>query len=434
MIRRLIVATSVGASLVLVGCGSSSSNNSSASGPRQVANIPVENIAAGSTFSFDISTTLGGKYYFTDRNNKSVDVVDIASNTFLGSIQGSGANAFTGCLPVSGTSVCAGANNGLSGPDGLNAVSATVLYAGDVNSVKVIDTANKVGGPFGTIVTTLAGVGLAPGNSGNRADEGCVDSTHHQFWISSPEDVPPTATIVDITNPLAPAIAARITFTDAAAAPSAGLENCQYDAANDLWFVNNDGTTAFPHGELDVIPGASVRGIAAGTQVNYTTLTGLKTYDEGNCDPTGLALGPSTDIAVGCRPGTTGAPLVTKIFNRLTGALVATVPFGGGDQVEYDPTTNRYYNAGSRWTASGNAATNGTCATASPCIPSLGIIDGTSHAVVAILPTGNNAHSVGVDSITGKIFLPYSSAAAPGGCPGCTTNFANGGISVFMAQ
>src|SRR5580765_2086320 len=234
MIRHLIVWTSLGASLALVGCGSSSNNSSGPSGPRQVADIPVDNVAAGSTFSFDISATLNGKYYFTDRNNKAVSVVDIATNSYLGMIQGSGPNAFTGCLPVSVTSVCAGANNGLSGPDGLNAVSATVLYAGDVNSVKVIDTTNKVGGPFGTIVTTLAGVGLAPGNSGNRADEGCVDTTHHQFWISSPEDVPPTATIIDITNPLAPAIAARITFTDAAAAPSAGLENCQYDAANDL--------------------------------------------------------------------------------------------------------------------------------------------------------------------------------------------------------
>ena len=87
MIRHLIVGASLGASLVLVGCGSSSHNSSGASGPRQVADIPVDNVAAGSTFSFDISATLNGKYYFTDRNNKAVSVVDIATNSYLGMIQ-----------------------------------------------------------------------------------------------------------------------------------------------------------------------------------------------------------------------------------------------------------------------------------------------------------------------------------------------------------
>jgi hypothetical protein len=38
-----------------------------------------------------------GRFYFTDRNNAAVDVIDIATNTLLAQIQGTGANAFSGC-------------------------------------------------------------------------------------------------------------------------------------------------------------------------------------------------------------------------------------------------------------------------------------------------------------------------------------------------
>jgi DNA-binding beta-propeller fold protein YncE len=235
-------------------------------------------------------------------------------------------------------------------------------------------------------------------------------------------------------------VIATITFTDAAAAPSAGLEQCRYDAANDLWFFNNDGTTANPHGELDVLTGASVRGIAAGTAVNYTALAGVKTFPmtatpAPGCDPTGLALGPGTDLAIMCREGTTGAPLLVQILNRLTGVIVASINAGGGDQLEYDPTSNRYYGGNSRWTATGNAATGGACSAASPCTPTMAVIDAATRTLVTMVPTGNNAHSVAVDPITGSIFMPYSSATSPAGCGTCTANgFINGGVHVLMTH
>ena len=50
----------------------------------------------------------------------------------------------------------------------------------------------------------------------------------------------------------------------------------------------------------------------------------------------GKALGPGNDIAVGCREGTTGSPLLVQIMNRSTGAIVASVNAGGGDQIEYE--------------------------------------------------------------------------------------------------
>jgi hypothetical protein len=52
--------------------------------------------------------------------------------------------------------------------------------------------------------------------------------------------------------------------------------------------------------------------------------------------------------------------------------------------------------------------------------------------VVGIRPTGNNAHAVAVDSSTGEIFLPYSSATSPPGCGACTDFPPTGGVLVFQ--
>ena len=74
---------------------------------------------------------------------------------------------------------------------------------------------------------------------------------------------------------------------------SAGLEACVYDHGTASFLVNNDGSTANPHGETDVIPATFV---LAGTPANPVTLTlpvptagsGFKIFPLGNCDPTGI--------------------------------------------------------------------------------------------------------------------------------------------------
>jgi len=396
------------AAVAIAGCGGDDLNNG---GPHHVSDISIPNVKAGVNFSFDIGVVLGSRYYFTDRNNASLDQIDIPSKAFVRLIQGSGPLAFTGLGP---------GPNSQAGPDGATPVG-NLIYAGDVNSVKVVD-------PSAGIVAskiTVSGTGV-------RADEGCADSVHGIFMISSPEETPPFATFI---NTATQTVIAKVTFTDSAGQPTAGLEACRYDAAGDNFYVNVDGSTANPHGELVKLPGAAIRAIPNGGTQNYTTLAGVAMYSEGNCDPTGLALGPGSDIAVGCREGTTGAPLLMQILNRSNGALLASLNAGGGDQLEYDAPTNRYYNAASRWTSSGNASTNGACSAASPCTPVLTIVDAGNRRVVTRLNTGNNAHSVAIDPATGLIFVPYSSATSPAGCPGCAANgFVNGGVSVFAAK
>ena len=418
------LGTMMVAALVVAGCNGSN-NSSSNSGVGLKAIMGVPNVGATTNFSFDISAvdTVKGRYYFTDRNNKSVDVFDIKTNTFIKQITGGFAGCDTG-------PTCAGANNDKSGPDGLNIIPGTnFIYVGDVNSVKIIDTQTD------TVVNTIA-IG---GTSGLRADEGCYDPDHKLFMINSPGESPPFATFIDTTTQK---IIATVLWTDPGSGPagpaSAGLEACVYDHASGSFYNNNDGSTANPHGEVDVIPASFV---LAGTPNAPVTLTmpvptpgsGFKIFPLGNCDPTGIDLGPGTDLGVMCRQGTTNALLTFQILDRTNGAVRTVLNAGGGDQIAYDAATDRWYLAASRFTANGLAGVGGACTAAVPCTPQLIVVDGSSREIVASVATGNNAHSVGVDPVGHQAYLPYSSAAAPGGCATCAT-FPNGGVGVYSTQ
>ena len=418
-----VLTAMIAGTLLLAGCGGG--NNGPSSGLRLTALIDLPNVTPTTNFSFDIAAvdSVKGRLYFTDRNNKSVDVIDIKTNRFLKQITGGFAGCNTG-------PTCAGADNDKSGPDGLNLIPGTpFIYVGDVNSVKIIDTTSD------TVVKTI----IIGGASGLRADEGCYDPDHNIFMINSPGENPPFATFIDVTTQK---IIATLLVTDPGSGPkgpaSAGLEGCVYDHGTQSFLNNNDGSTANPNGEVDVIPAAF---ILQGTPAIPVTLTlpaitpgsGFKVFPLGNCDPTGLELGPGTDVIVVCRQGTTGALLTAQILNRVTGAVLTTLNAGGGDQVAYDTATNRYYIAGNRWTANGHAGTDGKCSAATPCTPVLTVIDANTRQVVAMITTGNNAHAVAVDAVTHQAYLPYSSAAAPAGCATC--NFQpNGGVLVFATQ
>jgi hypothetical protein len=372
-----------------------------------IVNVP--GLASTANFSFDLGTVVNGKYYLTDRNSKAIDVIDV--NTLaITQIKGTGANAFTGVGPASAT----------SGPNGINAITGTnLLLVGDVNTVRVVDTSTN------TVTSSIV-----VGNAGVRADEGCYDPQHHLYMISSPDADVPFASFINADTLK---LVATVRWVDVDnATPAGGNEQCQYDAASQSFIVNNDNTIANPHGELEVIPVASIQGIPAGGTVNVFSLPGVKRFSLGTCDPTGLDLGPGTDAIVECRQGDAGAALTTLIVNRTNGAIVATIPFGGGDQVAYDARTNRYYVAGGRWHASGKNDQGGGCSATNPCTPALAVIDAATRTLVATYVTGNNAHSVAVDPAKGLVFVPISSGAAPAGCANCTANgFPNAGILVF---
>lgn len=364
------------AAAALAGCGGGNNNNSSApTPPKLVTNIAVPN-ASSPPFSFDIGFVEAGQYFLTDRNNKAIDVVDTKSNTLIAQILG----------PFSG----AGATTNASGPDGIVGITGThTIYVGDVDSVKVIDTAAQK--TVNTIVIS---------NSGSRVDEGCYDPDDHLVLYTSPGDTPPFVTFISTLTQTA---VSKLVFSG-----SSGLEACVYDPASKSFLLNNDGTAANPEGELDVIPASSV---VAGTP------SVSKSFPLGKCGPTGIVLGPNNDVLIGCDPPA-GNPLISLIMDRASGAVNATVPFGGVDQVNYDPASNRYFLPARHFVASGTAAASGFD-------PQMGVVDGTTRLLLFKVPVGTGAHSVAIDSTLGQVYVPFQAGSGA---------FPNGGISVFTTH
>lgn len=377
LLAFLLVATAA-----VAGCGgsdSSSSNPASAavtpSAPKLLSNITVPNTTSPA-FSFDIGYVEAGRYYLADRNNKSVDVVDAKTKALLAQIPGN----FTG----------AGASTDASGPDGIVGVTGTnTLYVGDVDSVKIVDT---------SAMQTVKTIPIS--TSGSRVDEGCYDPDDHLVMFASPGDTPPYVTFISTTTQ---AVVNKLVFSG-----SSGLEACVYDPASRNFLINNDGTAANPDGELDVITASSVTSGAPAVS---------KSFALGKCGPAGIALGPNRDVLIGCDPSA-GDPLITLILDRNTGAQLASVPFGGVDQVAYDPTSNRYFLPARHYVTSGTASSSGFT-------PTMGVIDGATRKLIYTVAVGTGAHSVGIDSGLGEVFVPYQPGSAA---------FPNGGISVFSTQ
>lgn len=362
------------AAAAMAGCGGGD-NVSGPTPPKLLANIAVPN-ASSPPFSFDISYVEAGKYFLADRNNKAVDVVDTKSNTLTAQIPG----------PFIG----AGATTDESGPDGIVGVTGTnTIYVGDVDSVKVIDTAAQK--TVNTIVIS---------NSGSRVDEGCYDPDDHLVMFASPGDTPPFVTLI---STLTQQPVAKLPFNG-----SSGLEACTYDHASKSFLINNDGTAANPDGELDVITASSA--VAGSPSVS-------KSFPLGKCAPAGIVLGPNNDVLIGCDPPA-GDPLITLILDRTSGAIQASLPFGGVDQVDYDPVSNRYFLPARHYVTSGIAAASGFS-------PQMGVIDGASRQLLFKIPVGTGAHSVAIDSTLEQVYVPFQAGAA---------GFPNGGISVFSAR
>ncbi|WP_025597196.1 hypothetical protein [Burkholderia sp. WSM2230] len=373
MEKRLITLMLLGVA-ALAGCGGGD-NVSGPTPPKLVTNILVPN-ASSPSFSFDIGYVEAGSYFLADRNNKAIDVVDTKSNTLVAQIPG----PFTG----------AGATTNESGPDGIVGITGTnTLYVGDVDSVKVINTATRK-----TVNT------IAISSSGSRVDEGCYDPDDHLVMYASPGESPPFVTFISTQTQQ---VVGKLPFNG-----SSELEACTYDPASKSFLINNDGTATNPDGELDVITASSA---AAGNP------SVSKSFPLGKCAPAGIVLGPNNDVLVGCDPSP-GDPLITLILDRTSGAIRASLPFGGVDQVGYDPVSNRYFLPARHYVTSGTAAASGFS-------PQMAVIDGASRQLLFKIPVGTGAHSVAIDSTLGQVYVPFQAGAA---------GFPNGGISMFSTH
>src|SRR6516225_10218711 len=117
--------------------------------------------------SFDISwvDAPSQTYFLTDRNNKSIDIIDARSDTFI--------DLFQPSFVLNGTTITFAGTNAdpeLSGPDGVLEISSLKqLWVGDANSrVWVIDVSDVTQPKVLNVIETATG-------DPHRSDELCYD-------------------------------------------------------------------------------------------------------------------------------------------------------------------------------------------------------------------------------------------------------------------
>jgi hypothetical protein len=181
-----------------------------------------------------------------------------------------------------------------------------------------------------------------------------------------------------------------------------------------------------PNGAFLLTNGNSTGNVATGSVdviVPFFTFEGgppagipvvVNSYPTPSCMPSGVGLGPGTDIFVTCagHDGRQFAP-TTYIMNGLTGAILQTINnVGGVDQGWFNPGDGHYYLA----------------ARDMPTGPVLGVIDGPTRQWLQNVPTNGNAHSVAADAVFNKIYVPLPAGG------NCQSQAIDGCVGVYAQQ
>ncbi|HMD84042.1 MAG TPA: hypothetical protein VKO18_05005 [Terriglobia bacterium] len=185
-----------------------------------------------------------------------------------------------------------------------------------------------------------------------------------------------------------------------------------YPPTHTFLATNGNSTSDITVGSVDVID--PLHAITVGDVTEYVPAI-INSFPIYNCMPTGLNLGPGTDVLVGCadHDGRAFAPS-TVIINGTTGAVLATINnVGFVDETWYNPGDGNYY-LGARDMPTG---------------PVLGVINAATRQWLQNVPTNGNAHSVAADPVNNHIFVPL-----PSGGTNCQTIAADGCVGVYAKQ
>ena len=312
----------------------------SSQGLRQIALITGPKIPPHGLWAFDISFVDDQSqiYYLADASNASVDLIDTRTNTLIGQI--GGFRGFHGSRET-------------QGPGGVLVDDLGQLWASDGDStVKLIDLSSR------TIVATLQTGGA------KRADEMAFDPQDQLLIVTNGSEAVPFSTFISVTRR---AIVGKLVFADA----SGGIEAPVFDAQTHRFYLSVPANKQYPGGAVAV--------------VDPLTQRLVKEYPLPACDPSGIALDPTTqELLLGCL----GHPV---IISALNGQVEATIlQTSGCDEVWYNRGDQRFYLA---------AFTN-------PTGPVLSVVDVATDTWVENLATVQKAHSVAVDPLTNHIFVP----------------------------
>ena len=362
------------------------------------------NMQPGGAFSaFDISfaDSVTGNVFVADRSNAGVSIFSGSSLTFLGRATG-----FTGQQ----------ATTSVSGPDGVLTVTSggvTTLYGGDGDSTLKIFNATNPAAPS---------VLQAPISTGGatRVDEMAYSPSSHQILAANNAETPAFGNLFQTTNGTTPVTLLGapppgnriIVPASQGGIADGGMEQPVWDPHTGTFFVS--------------IPALAGSNNPGGVSEISTSGTVLRTIDFGtlgitSCSPTGLAVGASGNLMVGC--GNVGTQAI--VLNPAgTGSIVRTFAgLAGTDELWYDPTTNAFYVTGN----------NGTNTTRFFDIVTDDLTGGFISQTVP-LPTTTSAHSITVNPLNGDVFVPLAGTAGPNGVNPCPASFANPGCIAVYSQ
>ncbi len=301
-------------------------------------------------------------YYFSDRSNNAVDIIDAKTNTFVGRVGG-----FAGPSTSLKT----------AGPNGVVVLAKLkqVWASNGDSTVKVIDTASQP--PH--IADSIATGGSKRANEMDyAAEEGIV-------LVTNEAEDPPYVSLIS-TAP-GHKILGQIKFPDA----TNGLEAPAWDRVGKRFYLS------IPELNHDKAKGAIA-------EIDPKSMKVLNLIELDKCQPAGLAFGPRQHLLVGCSEDAieAGFPPKSLIVDVKTRKVVQTIAqVGGSDEVSYNPKDNRYYLA----------------ARGMPGGAVLGVIDAKNNRWIANIPTAKNAHSVAADPGNNRIFVPLTpNPDCPNGC------------------
>ncbi|HEV3333996.1 MAG TPA: hypothetical protein VG096_23580 [Bryobacteraceae bacterium] len=302
--------------------------------------------------AFDVSwnDNSAQRYYLADRTNNAIDLVDSATDTFLGFI---GRGHYTGSRP------CPGQPRELrhcAGPNGVVTDDLGHVWAGDGDGNIIEADATK---PGTAIIRSI------PTGGKGRVDEMAYDAIDRILLAENDGDSPPRITFISVTDG---AVLGHYVYP----ADQDGMEQPVWVRQTGLFYQNVPGKK----NRIDVFDPHKLSNPVKSFPVECTG--GLL-----DLTVSGLTVGPNGRLMTVC--GSVGGVSI----DSKTGKVLKIVRQGAdADEVWYDPGSNNYYF--SRGAVSGGVA----------------VVDATTEEFIGNIPLGG--HSVAVNATNKHIFVPVA--------------------------
>jgi len=370
--------------------------------------------------SFDISFVNPDRaeFYFADRSNSAIDVIDTETLKFKRFLGG-----FTGVAFNNGN-----VDNNHSGPDGVT-THGRWLYAGDGNStLKIFDLDAP---PALALKRTISTGGTT------RVDEMALTTDGDLLLAANNAEDPPFATLFavngdDATDHTSKIMTTTIDPTILPAGFGLSMEQPAWDRKTRRFYTSvpivknnpqgcnfnaNAGPITCDGGLLVIDPTAPT---AVQGAFNRDTNTGVVLLHA--CNPNGATVGPDDNLLLGCTPQNSPSDTTTLVINAKTKEQTPVINITGSDEVWFNKGDKRYYVGASR-----DCTISGTpCPAANQQTPVLGVIDANTNLLIEKVPQSSNSHSVAADSRHNRIFVGQVAPVAVVGSGGDTTTVGAG--------